>query len=331
MKISLTKLSSSLLLLSLPLSLWAKPMGLVTAISGKVFMTTEEGKTTTLRLNQTIDEKAEILVPTDSSLTLNDYYDGTFHLTGGSHLKLFDKSVQLKTGKVWVQSMNSRHPMVLTTSNGQVNYLKGEFIAIFDKPTSRSQVLVVDGEVDVANILDPEMKYSIPAGSFTVVDSEKENGVPRAPTRIGQQSLNAALEEFKSHSLEATASGGRSIASVKEEEAPKKKGEIIFIKSHRFPASVSEKQSKKSGKSESIERLNPVPIKIYGTSWKQNEGEKAPRTPASIHVIAPSLPKNGASNVINHPEFTDSLKNETNKQPKFSKELENLIRDLKSY
>ena len=327
MKTSLTKLSSSLLLLSLPFSLWAKPMGLVTKISGKVFVTTEEGKTSTLRLNQTVDEKSEILVPTDSALTLNDYYDGTFHLVGGSHLKLFDKSVQLKTGKVWVQSMNSRHPLALTTANGQVNYLKGEFIAIYDKPTKRSQILVVDGEVDVANILDQQMKYSIPAGSFTVVDDD----VPRAPTKVGHQSLNAALAEFKSLPLEPSASG-RSIASVTENEAPKKRGEIIFIKSHRLPASVPmQRRSKRSGKTQSIKRLNPVPIKIYGTSWKENESKVSPRTPASIHIIAPSLPKNRASNVHNHPEFTDSLKNETGKQPKFSKELENLIRDLKSF
>ncbi len=330
MKTSLTKLSSSLLLLSLPFSLWAKPVGMVTKITGKVFMTSEEGKTVTLRLNQTIDEKSEILVPTDSSLSLNDYYDGTFHLTGGSHLKLFDKSVQLKTGKVWVQSMNSRYPLALTTANGQVNYLKGEFIAIFDKPTSRSQVLVVDGEVDVANILDPEMKYSIPSGSFTVVDTEVENGVPRAPTKVGHQSLNAALAEFKSLPVETTVSEGRSIASVIENEAPKKRGEIIFIRSHRLPASVpTEKGSKKSGKP--VERLNPVPIKIYGTSWSENEAQVAPRTPASVQVIAPTLPKNSASNVQNHREFNDSLKNESMKQPKFSKELENLIRDLKSF
>lgn len=327
MKTSLTKLSSSLLLLSLPFSLWAKPMGLVTKISGKVFVTTEEGKTSTLRLNQTIDEKSEILVPTDSALTLNDYYDGTFHLVGGSHLKLFDKSVQLKTGKIWVQSMNSRHPLALTTANGQVNYLKGEFIAIYDKPTKRSQILVVDGEVDVANILDQQMKYSIPAGSFTVVDDD----VPRAPTKVGHQSLNAALAEFKSLPIEPSASG-RSIASVTVNEAPKKRGEIIFIKSHRLPASVPmQKRSKRSGKAQSIERLNPVPIKIYGTSWKENESKVSPRTPASIHIIAPSLPKNRASNVQNHPEFIETLKNETGKQPKFSKELENLIRDLKSF
>jgi len=296
----------------------------VTKITGKVFVTTEEGKTTTLRLNQTIDEKSEILVPTDSALTLNDYYDGTFHLTGGSHLKLFDKSVQLKTGKVWVQSMNSRYPLALTTANGQVNYLKGEFIAIYDKPTKRSQILVVDGEVDVANILDQQLKYSIPAGSFTVVDDD----VPRAPTKVGHQSLNAALAEFKSLPVEESSASGRSIASVPEKEAPKKRGEIIFIKSHRLPASVPMQQrSKKSGKAQ----LNPVPIKIYGTSWKENEPKVSPRTPASIHVIAPTLPKNSASNVQNHPEFTDTLKNETSKQPKFSKELENLIRDLKSF
>lgn len=329
MKTSLTKLSSSLLLLSLSLSVWAKPVAQVTEISGTVFMVTADGNTSALKLNQHLEEQSEILVSSGSSITLNDYYDATYHLISGSHLKFFNKSVQLKKGKAWIQASNAKHPLALTTANGYVNFRKGEFITIFDQMSSRSQVLVVNGEVDVSNILDMEMKYAIPAGSFTVVDSEVENGSPRAPTKIGLQSLNAALTEFKQLPEELKTNEGRSIASVSDTpaKAPIKKGEIIFIKSHRLPASVETVRRKRVQKSD----LTPVPIKIYGTSWKKTEAFTAPRAPASIQAVAPNLPKIVAPKVGNDPEFENSLKKQASKQPKYSKELENLIDDLKSY
>lgn len=329
MKTSLTKLSSSLLLLSLSFSVWAKPVAQVTEISGTVFMVTVDGKTSALKLNQHLEEQSEILVSSGSSITLNDYYDATYHLISGSHLKFFNRSVQLKKGKTWIQASNANHPLALTTANGYVNFRKGEFITIFDQMSSRSQVLVVNGEVDVSNILDMEMKYAVPAGSFTVVDSEVENGAPRAPTKIGLQSLNAALTEFKQLPEELKSNEGRSIASVAEASAPApvKKGEIIFIKSHRLPASVGTVRRKRVQKS----NLTPVPIKIYGTSWKKTEAFTAPRAPASIQAVAPNLPKIVAPKVENDPEFENSLKKQASKQPKYSKELENLIDDLKSY
>ncbi len=328
MKTSLTKLSSSLLFLSLSLSVWARPVAQVTEISGTVFMVTTDGKTSALKLNQHLEERSEIMVSSGSSITLNDYYDATYHLISGSHLKFFNKSVQLKKGKAWIQASNAKHPLALTTANGYVNFSKGEFITIFDQMTSRSQVLVVNGEVDVSNILDMEMKYAIPAGSFTVVDSEVENGSPRAPTKIGLQSLNAALTEFKQLPVELKTNEGRSIASVEtSQQAPVKKGEIIFIKSHRLPASV-ETVGKKRVRTP---KLSPVPIKIYGTSWKKTEAFTAPRAPASIQSVAPNLPKIVAPKLENDPEFENSLKKQASKQPKYSKELEKLIDDLKSY
>lgn len=132
MKTSLTKLSSSFLLLSLSLSVWAKPVAQVVEVSGAVFAVSPEGKTTQLKLNAHLEDQTEVMVEDGATVTLNDYYDATYHLTGGSHLKFFNKAVQLKKGKTWIQSMNSRHPLALTTANGNVNFWKGEFITTFD-------------------------------------------------------------------------------------------------------------------------------------------------------------------------------------------------------
>jgi hypothetical protein len=336
MKTSLTKLKSSFVILltltSLPL--WAKPVAQVTGISGQVFVITALGETSTLKMNDHLEEKSEIMVEEGATITINDYYDATYHLVGGTHLKFFNKSVQLKRGKAWIQSLSERHSLALTTANGHADFWKGEFITTFSQDTSRSQFLVVNGDIEVSNVLDRNMKYTVPAGSFSIIDPEVESGLPRAPTRVGLTSLNSALAEFKklpkdNNRLPETS---RSIASVAEAPAEKvKKGEIIFISTNRLPASVQGKaHSYYKKKATHAGKLTRVPIKFYGTSWKEPTEEIAPRSPASVPVRV-QMPRKTSSSLNLDPEFMESLKKEATEQPKYSKELEGLIHDLKSY
>lgn len=345
MKTSLTKSKSSLLLLALVCApVWSKPVAQVTEISGAVFVITPEGKTRTLSAKDHVDLQSEILVDEGASITFNDYYDASYHLTGGSHVKIFDKSLQLKKGKTWVQSRSVRHPLALTTANGHVDYKRGEFITTFDQATSRSQVLVVTGEVEVSNILDHDMKYTVQAGTFSIIDPEIESGVPRAPTRVGLSSLTAALAEFKQIPEKTiSAAPARGIASV--EETPHKKGEIIFIKSHRLPASVqgSAHSYYKQKARPASAALTHAPIRIYGVTEEASVAPQSeqvqvrvlvpsatsPRVPAS--VAGPAITEKSSSLGKIDQEFADSLKREVSGQPKHSKELERLIEDLKSY
>jgi hypothetical protein len=336
------------------LSVGAKPVAQVTDVTGQVFGITMDGKTVTLKTKDHLEDKSEIMVGEGASVTLNDYYDATYHLISGSHLKFFDRSVQLKRGKAWIQSLKSRHPLALTTANGHVDFWKSEFIATFDHATSRSQILMVNGEAEVSNVLDKNMKYTVSAGTFTLVDPEVENGVPRTPTKVGLQSLNQSLSEFKKLPLkmiEETDPTTRTIASVTptiEEKAPIKKGEIIFIASgekmkERFPASAgaaykyySKKTIQKKAHPVSV---TSVPIKFYGTSWSTpvklvSHASHKPRIPASIpapvkavanhpHLVMPKFKVD--------PEFGESLKKQEAMQPAHSKELNSLIDDLQSY
>ncbi len=332
MKTLFTKSKSSLFLLAfMAFPLWAKPVAQVTELSGSVFVVKPDGKTATLKANDHLEDKSEVMVEEGGTITLNDYYDSTYHLIGGTHLKLFDRSAQLKRGKTWIQCLNGRFPLALTTANGHASFKKGEFIATFDQATSRSQFLVVSGDVEVSNVLERNLKYSVPAGTFTLVDPEVENGAPRAPTKVGLTSLDSALSEFKKlpEEIKTGIAPARSIASV---ESSAKKGEITFIKTNRLPASVSggaqnyfaKKVSKVS--QEKTVNLGHAPIRYFGTSWKPVE---APRMPASIAPVVPA-PKKIAPQTLD-PEFEDSLKRKVLEQPKFTKELDSLIQDLKSY
>jgi hypothetical protein len=337
MKTSLTKLSSSFLLLTLSLSVFAKPVAQVVEVSGTVFVVSADGKTSALKVNQHLEDRSEVLVEEGATITLNDYYDATYHMVGGSHLKFFNKSVQLKKGKTWVESTNTRHPLALTTANSNVDFFKGEFIATFDQSTNRSQILVVNGEVEVSNILNTNYKYTVPAGSFTMVDPEVENGIPRSPTKVGLQSLNSALAEFKKlpEKMLKTENASRSVASVEEKSAtnPIKKGEIIFITSHRAPASVEKDAALKYFKKIINKKTDyaPVPIKIYGTASVKPVEVVAPRSPASVPTKSAIQPNMAAQSNAKNDEFSDSLKKHEAEQPKYTKELQTLIDELKSY
>jgi hypothetical protein len=356
MKTSLTKLKSNFFL-ALALSsapIWAKPVAQVTEVKGQVFLVSPDGKTKSLKSNDHVEEKSEIMVGEDGTITLNDYYDATYHLTEGSHLKFFDKSVQLKKGKTWIQSLNARHPLALTTANGHVGFWKSEFITTFDQSTSKSQVLVVNGDVEVSNVLDKNMKHSVAAGTFTIIDPEIENGLPRTPTKVGLDSLNTALSEFKALPEKLKETGTtpvttREIASVESEpaEATVKKdgpqaptGEIIFIsksgKMDRLPASA-ETGAYNYFKKKLARKTKPqaAPIRFYGMYVAESASApivQQPRIPASVKPISViATPKKVATDLNIDAEFSNSFRHEKANQPNHSKELENLIQDLKSY
>jgi hypothetical protein len=204
----------------------------------------------------------------------------------------------------------------------------------------------VNGEVEVSNVLDKNMKYTLSAGTFTMIDPDTENGVPRAPTKVGLDSLGAALAEFKAlpeklqeNSPVTTEAPTRSIASVEADKPAPVKGQIIFMTNgkvgQRNPASATtgaHAYLKKKMKTKNVQ-LTSAPIQFYGlTAPTLIEPKDSPRTPASL-MKAPvtELPKKIATEVHMDAEFSESLRLNQGSQPKHSKELENLIQDLQSY
>ena len=342
MKTSVTKLKSSFFLAFYLLSsvAWSKPVAQVIEVKGQVFSVSVDGKTKSVKVNDHLDEQDEILVGEEGSLTLNDYYDATYHLIEGSHVKFFNKSVQLKKGKTWIQSLNSKHPLVLTTANGHIDFWKGEFIASFDQATSRTQILVVNGEVEVSHVLDKNMKYNVTAGTFSQIDPEVENGVPRAPTKVGLNSLNVAMAEFKilpAKLIEPAPLPKREIASVLTTPKASKQGEIIFLANgklaNRLPASVSPYNYFKKKISAKKVNSSAVQIRFYGFAPVELAKKNiAPRHPASIKKsVTIEGPKKVDSELNIDADFSKSLRIEQASQPKHSKELDSLIHDLKSF
>lgn len=325
MKIFRTKLSSSIVILIAvgTLSAWAKPIAQVQEVKGIAFVVTASGTTKKIQPLDIIDERAEVLVEEGAQVSLSDYYNVIYHLSGGTHIKFYDRSLQLKKGKTWVKSQ-SKNPLAMTTANGNIEYSASQFIATFDQLTNRSQVLVVQGDVNVSNILDQNLRYTVNQGNFTVIDPEIDDGLPRAPTQVGMASLTAALEEFRINAdqtpLPQVSSSSRSIASVTTLEAPMKvkRGEIIFISSNALPQEV-------------VKKVKRVPASLQAP-LKQRSGAPAR---ISYYGISPQQPKSFSRLPASAPsskiEFTPTLKKADKLKPNYSNELESLLFDLKSY
>lgn len=323
MKISHTKLKSSLVVLITlgSMNLWAKPIGQVQEVKGHAFVISETGTTKKVKTYDIIDERDELLVEDGGQLSFNDYYNSTYYLTGGSHIKMYDRSIQLKKGKTWVKSQ-SRSQLAMSTANGNVEFAAGQFIATFDQATNRSQILVVQGEVNVSNVLDRDLIQAVPQGQFTVIDPEIENGIPRVPTKVGAVSLNQALEEFQMKNeaplrLPEVTKPARSIASVSSLEAPMqmKKGQIIFMTSTALPQAVKEKKVARVPASVPVKKiLTDAPITYYGIN----------KTPEFSTVREPA-------SAPSHIQVESTLKKTEIAKPAYKNELESLLNDLKAY
>jgi hypothetical protein len=357
MKISLTKLKISLtaLVLITALSALGKPVAQVIEVNGVVFLVTPDGKTKTVKASDHIEENSEVLLSENSTMIVNDYYDASYHLTEGGHYKFFDKSLQLKKGKTWVRSLNPRHNLALTTANGFLNFNKGEFIVTFDSSSSRSQVMVVSGNVEVSNILEKNFTQVVSEGTFSLIDPDVDDGLPRTPTRIGLESLNLALSEFKTTLPQIkpeviSEEPLRSIASVPSGPTPetaaeiknRSRGEIIFMTSDnkisRVPSSTDSAYSYFKQKSvvPKKHKATSVNVRFYGVTLRKNYRDNViisrSRIPASLTKLSPVLPSEKLSEeVLTEKKWRDFLGQEKVFIPNHSKDLDKLLQELKDY
>lgn len=338
MKTSTTSSKSKYLFLALllPVVAQAKLVGKVHALKGDAFLI-REGKTTSLKLDMDIEEGSQVMVGDDASATVGDFYDRRYNLTSGSNLVMSDRSMTLLKGGLWSQSLSQKAVVSVSTANMLMSSLQGEFIATYDAATKKSQLTVIAGEVDVASPMEPAFRYAVEAGKFSHASPDVDEGYPRAPTRLGYESLMKAVAMFPGvKSMDAgvaqAQSAGRAVAS--EKAATEKKGEIIFMKTvegvARTPASTEGEAQKYFLKT--TKRAAPKPKYVHTTAkvrviGLQRVAAPSSRKPASSVKVQPQEP----SPSINSSDFLRSYEQHQRAQPKNPKEVQSLIDDLKSY
>jgi hypothetical protein len=337
MKTSTTSSKSKYLFLALllPVLAEAKLVGKVHSLKGDAFLI-RDGKTATLKLDMDIEEGSQVMVGDDASVTVGDFYDRRYNLTSGSNLVMNDRSLTLLKGGMWSQSLSQKANVSVATANMLLSSHQGEFIATYDSATKKSQLTVIAGEVDVASPMEPAFRYAVVAGQFSHASPDVDEGYPRAPTRLGYESLMKTIGMFPGvKSMDAgvakAQSASRSVASVAA--APEeKKGEIIYMKTvqERMPASTEGeaqkyflKSTKKAAKS-SKQVVTSAKVRVIGL---RKVIPASSRKPASSVKIQPQE----QAPSVNSSDFLKSYEQHQRQQPKHPQEVQSLIDDLKSY
>jgi hypothetical protein len=364
-----TNLIKLLILIFISYAAFAKaPKAVVSGVKGNVFITSN-GATKKLDLGDYIYDFDEIFTEVGAQVSFNDYFDHSYHLSGSGHITVLNKMIELKGGYLWSQSNESTtEHFHIQTVNSTVSYTHGEFVISYDNESGKTQLLSIKGTHIFKNNTHEFLKEEIGPGKFSFVIEKYENGAPRVPTPIGSSAYTAVISLFddvkpmrkkeavveeieKFPSRPSTIqSSGRKIASI-ESKDKKSGGSVIIIKEKKVDRSkrddnllnfykskvtnLAKKYKKKPYvfKPDYTKRTN-AKVKIYGL--KKN------RVPASksVNVYRPKVKKvrKPASMIELNPQvkvkkdvFETSLMKEYKKQMRHSKEINNLIKDLKSY
>jgi len=176
---------------------WAKPGALVTSLTGNVFVLVN-GATKALFKGNDLNDNSEIITEEGALVTLSDYYDHKYHLSGSAHIKMFGGTIELVQGYMWVQSYSkSNGNFLIQSANALISYTKGEAIISFDPYSGKTQVYSLEGKFEISNILKKDYIRQVGRGEFSFVSNDYENGIPRRPTELSQSSYDKIRGLFR--------------------------------------------------------------------------------------------------------------------------------------
>lgn len=316
-------------------NLWAKPIALVKSISGKAFVF-HEGNVEELTIGMSIEDFSSISTEVGGQVSISDYYDRTFHLSGSGNLTFMKNLLELKTGYLWVQAPSQNQNVVLKTSNAQIIFSKAEGVISYDPTSEKTQVLTIGGHFDIANIERTNLTERVQSGMFSFIDKSYEDGSPRRSTPVGKKSYLKIVSLFSGiEPIEKNILIGGNLISY-ENSISKPTGR--FLASTTLPEKNTVSNTDKTLITNEFNKLKikpaksklptyPVRINIYkpilnDKQAKQEVNTKVNRLPSSISQ--PIVENNNEG-------FAEDLVKEYKNQQKHQKDLKNLIQELDSY
>jgi hypothetical protein len=339
--------------LLLPSLAWSKPVARVIAVKGNVFLMNEAGSSELVVTQQHLEDFSDLLVEDGAEITLTDMYEHIYHLSGGTHIKLLDRVIELRSGNIWLQNAHSTASMQVQTSNAVGEFQKGEFIVTYIPTTSKTSLLVLNGEAKFSNSAEEELFQNVASAQFSFIDPEYENGSPRTPTAIGYESFHqivslftvkpqtAGIEKFYSNSTpekNVTTEVKREVASVPGKVELKKtifiplkteiKRDIASVK----PAPANDEALSYYKKIQTKKKpIMITPVTVYGRSVStfSPKVKSLKKTTKPARTTA-SYPDNTPSRVEDD-EFAKSFRQNSQKQSKHTNEVNRLIDELESY
>jgi hypothetical protein len=281
--------------------------GRVVDLRGEGFIS-YHGKTREIRKGDGIEQGAEIVIEHHGQVSFTDNADHRFHLGNSSSASVNGNTVELRSGDLWFQSLNKNEDYKIKTANALVSYQGGEAILTYESGNGKSQLMVINGMMKLANLLSQDLNLSVGEGHFSFVDSAYEEGAPRDPTPVGEKTYTQlvglfrgitpmdknSVAVFKEHGTEKNE---RKIASVVEEKKIEIKDKLIedykesllnsTTKAHKpHDKNESPKNKKVLKASTSVKQII---VHIYGqkkvetkTALITTEAASKSRAPASI-------------------------------------------------
>ncbi|WP_412463117.1 hypothetical protein [Halobacteriovorax sp. RT-2-6] len=172
------------------------PRAVVARVQGNVFVTSNQ-QTKKLDAGSYIYDFDDIFTEVGAELVFRDYFDHEYHVSGSSYVSMLNKIVELKSGYIWVKSIeNTDDKFQLQTVNATISYDSGEYIASYDPENGKTQILSITGTHTINNNVYEFMKEQVGPGRFSFVKEDYENGAPRVPTPISSSAYEAVTSLF---------------------------------------------------------------------------------------------------------------------------------------
>jgi hypothetical protein len=187
-------LMSSWLLTSLA---FAGPGFRVMNVIGSASLIDDKNETKNISKGIFLPINAKIMVSQGSQLTLNADSGAVFHLSSGTALEIWREQLVLLSGTMWIQSTKEDKDYQIETMNSVVEFKKSEFVVSFDDIIKKSQIFVISGHASIANVFMREKKELLVSGEISFVQKDFQQGMPRRPALIGNESLATVFSKFK--------------------------------------------------------------------------------------------------------------------------------------
>lgn len=342
----LSVLASILLTPVLSYSATGIQFGRIVEMKGSGFIS-YNGQTHEIKKGELIYTNSEIIVENSGQVTFTDNADHRFFMGNASTAAVFAGNVELRSGDLWIQSLNKLDDYKLTTANAVVNYQGGEAILSYDSGKGKTQLMVINGLMRLSNLRTPELNLTVSEGNFSFVDLAFEEGMPRDPTPVGEKTYGqlvalfpgvAPMDKHSAEIFKDNAPGknakSRSIASVSEVMVHETKSQKDLEKDYMAEVMNLKTKTKHVAhdaattvKKTSTPKANKLIVKIYGLEGaatsvttaiydipnKESLTEKT-RAPASVPevdttVLDQAVPKAENMNTIpTTPKYKESVK-----------------------
>lgn len=359
-----TKLiSTALLLLMADFSMAQTEKAMVTGLMGRAFVNRKidsKPVMAELKKGDALFEFDEIFTEVGSQLSMRDSYDHDFHLSGSGYALILNRAIELKGGYLWVRSFSERDEKFnISTVNANTTYDNADFIISFDQDTGKTQMMTLKGEVEFANMVHSYLKYDVPAGKFSFISEQYEDGTPRSPTPTGESTYRKVISLFDGVDKEFEKKTKRTLVKTSPQQVEEKMrtpastttttepGSIIYVKQGTTPAVNNDNMIDEIGRklaSESMKKM--APKKTFRPSYEKRSGvevkifgsgdSRMNRGPASVSSKVKSNASRGPASLVSPVEikkdpFESSLMIEYKKQMRHSQEVNSLIKELKNY